>query len=67
MPPIEETTARYPTTLRLRTPAGMPKAIENVARRHHQSASEWTRQVLLRGLAAEGVVVSCEVVLERRR
>jgi hypothetical protein len=52
---MEQTAARYPGTLRLRTPGGMSKAIEHVARRHHQSASEWTRQLILRGLESEGV------------
>jgi hypothetical protein len=46
---------RFPDRFRLRVPRGLPGAIELAALRHHTSPSEWARQVLLRGLEAEGV------------
>ena len=48
-------TIRFPEALRLRVPRGMPAAVEAAARKHHTSSPEWVRQLLLRGLAAEGL------------
>ena len=50
-----EATIRYPEKLRLRTPRGLSAALQQAAGRNHTSPSEWARQTLLRGLAAEGV------------
>ena len=48
-------TIRFPEALRLRVPRGLPEAVKAVARRHHTSAPEWVRQILLRGLESEGL------------
>ena len=48
-------TTRFPEALRLRVPRGLPAAVKAAARRHHTSAPEWVRQVLLRGLELEGL------------
>jgi hypothetical protein len=45
---------RFPDKLRLRTPKGLPQAIEMAAAHRHSSPSEWARQALLRGLANDG-------------
>ena len=51
-------TVHYPDKLRLRVPAGLPDALRRAARLNHTSSSEWARQTLLRGLAAQGVSLS---------
>jgi hypothetical protein len=48
---------RYPAALRLRLPRGMPEALSLAAGRYHTTPNEWVRQVLLRGLAADGVSI----------
>jgi hypothetical protein len=48
----------YPHKLRLRVPAGLPEALRRAARLNHTSSSEWARQALIRGLAAQGVALS---------
>jgi hypothetical protein len=49
------TSRLFPEMLRARVPAGLTAAVAAAARRHHTSAPEWVRQVILRCLAAEGV------------
>jgi hypothetical protein len=53
-----ETGARYPEFLRVRVPADTPRAVQRVARRHHQTGAEWMRQLILRELELEGVRVA---------
>ena len=48
----------YPDKLRLRVPAGLPDALRRAAQKSHTTSSEWARQTLLRGLAAQGVSLS---------
>jgi hypothetical protein len=48
-------TVHYPDKLRLRVPRGLPDALRLAARQRHTTPSEWARQALLRGLAAQGV------------
>ncbi len=48
-------TVHFPDKLRLRVPRGLPAALRLAAQHHHTTPSEWARQTLLRGLAAEGV------------
>jgi hypothetical protein len=49
---------RFPERFRLRGPRGLCAALDAAAERHHTSPSEWARQVILRGLEAEGVQLS---------
>jgi hypothetical protein len=51
-------TIHYPDKLRLRVPRGLPDALRRAAQQNHTSSSEWARQALLRGLAAEGLQLS---------
>lgn len=53
--PRGDRAVRFPESLRLRVPRGLPAAVAAAARRHHTSAPEWVRQTLLRSLAADGV------------
>ena len=48
-------TVHYPDKIRLRVPRGLPDALRLAARQRHTTPSEWARQALLRGLAAQGV------------
>ena len=48
----------FPTSLHLRVPHGLPKAVRQAAKQRHQTPAEWLRQTLLRGLEAEGVRLS---------
>ena len=48
----------YPDKIRLRVPAGLPDALRRAAQQNHTTSSEWARQALLRGLAAQGVSLS---------
>ena len=48
----------FPDTLRLKVPRGLPLAIKQAAGQRHTTPAEWVRQVLLRGLEAEGVRLS---------
>jgi hypothetical protein len=48
---------RFPDKLRLRTPKGLPQAIEVAAAARHTQPSEWARQALLRGLEADGLTL----------
>lgn len=50
-----EPAPRFPTVIRLRGPAGLPEAIDAVARRRHTTAAQWMRDALLERLAAEGL------------
>jgi hypothetical protein len=49
---------RFPDKLRLRTPRGLPGAIEVAAALRHTQPAEWARQALLRCLEADGLVLS---------
>ena len=51
-------TVHFPDKLRLRVPRGLPAALKLAAIQRHTTPSEWARQALLRGLAAEGVHLS---------
>ena len=62
----DASTIRFPEALRLRVPRGLPAAVKAVARRHHTSAPEWVRQVLLRGLESEGLRL-CDGSVEEDR
>jgi hypothetical protein len=55
---MSATDINYPGKIRLRVPAGLPEALRRAARQNHTSSSEWARQTLLRGLAAEGLQLS---------
>jgi hypothetical protein len=46
---------RFAKMLKVRVPAGMPAAVAQVARRRHQTASEYIRQLVLDRLSEEGV------------
>jgi hypothetical protein len=48
----------FPTSLHLRVPHGLPKAVQQAAKQRHQTPAEWLRQTLLCGLEAEGVRLS---------
>jgi len=51
---------RFPDKLRLRTPKGLPRAIEVAAALRHTQPAEWARQALLRCLEADGLVLSTD-------
>jgi hypothetical protein len=53
--PTAETAGRFPDRITLRTPLGLPQAIEAAARRQLTSPSEYVRRALLQALAADGV------------
>ena len=53
-----DTSVRFPERLRLRGPRGLCAALDLAAGRRHTTPAEWARQVLLRGLEAEGVQLS---------
>jgi plasmid stability protein len=55
---MSASTVHYPDKLRLRVPRGLPAAMRRAAQQSHTTSSEWARQALLRGLAAEGVRLS---------
>ena len=48
----------FPDKLRLRVPRGLPAALRIAATQRHATPAEWVRQTLLRGLAAESVLLS---------
>jgi hypothetical protein len=50
----------FPDSMRLRVPRGLCDAVQQAARRHHTTPAEWTRQTILRGLAAEGLELSSD-------
>ena len=49
---------RFNAMLKVRCPEGMPAAVAQVARRRHQTASEYIRQLVLDRLLQEGVSVA---------
>jgi hypothetical protein len=49
---------RFNAMLKVRVPAGMPAAVARVARKRHQSASEFLRQLVIDRLLQEGVSLS---------
>jgi hypothetical protein len=60
-----EYAVRLPEALRLRVPAGLPRAVQAAARRHHTTGAEWVRQALLRSLQAEGLFLRDGGEIER--
>jgi hypothetical protein len=52
---ISDAHLHYPARLRLRTPKGLPAAIEMAARHRHTTPAEYARQALLRSIEADGV------------
>jgi hypothetical protein len=46
---------RFEAMLKVRCPAGMPAAVAQLARKRHQTASEFLRQLVIDRLLAEGV------------
>lgn len=46
---------RFPERLALRVPKDLPRAVETAANRVHTNPAEWTRQVIIRALEAEGI------------
>ena len=59
-------TITFPDTLRLKVPRGLPLAIRQAAKQHHTTGPEWTRQALLKALAAQGVALVEEAGQEHR-
>jgi Arc/MetJ-type ribon-helix-helix transcriptional regulator len=55
---------RYAAMLKVRVPEGMPGAVAQVARRRHQSASEYIRQLVLDDLAEQGLRLGPDGQLE---
>lgn len=53
--PSSHTIGKFPTLVKFRAPNGFQQALSAAARRHHTSASEWARQVLLREMRREGL------------
>jgi hypothetical protein len=51
---------RFPDAVKIRVPAGLPSAVDAVARRQGTTPSQWMRTALLASLAAEGVRLSPE-------
>jgi hypothetical protein len=58
-----ETQSHYPQRVRIRVARGVPAAIGLAARRRNTSPSSWAREVLLRGLEADGVRL-CDGLIE---
>ena len=48
----------FPDKLRLRVPRGFPAALRIAATQRHTTPAKWARQTLLRGLEADGVLLS---------
>jgi hypothetical protein len=48
----------FPDKFRLRVPRGLTAALRIAATQRHTTPAEWARQTLLRGLEAEGVLLS---------
>ena len=51
----DATSVLFPERMRVRTPKGLPAAIEAAARQHHTAPAEYVRQSLLRAIAADGI------------
>jgi hypothetical protein len=49
--------SRFPTLVRFRAPAGFMEAIDAAARQHHQTASDYMRQLLVREMKRAGVTL----------
>lgn len=48
----------FPFKLRLRVPQGLPEALQLAAQKNFTTSAEWSRQALIKQLAAEGVPLS---------
>lgn len=63
MATADASSVRFPDRLRLRTPRGLPAAVEFASKRRNTTPAEWARQALLRSLEAEGIqLVSGKIV-----
>jgi metal-responsive CopG/Arc/MetJ family transcriptional regulator len=51
---MSTTESRFPDKLVLRVPQGFAELVDDLARRDHQTRSEYIRQVLLSQLRADG-------------
>lgn len=49
--------SRFPARMEVRVPIALRQAVEIAANRVYCNSSEWTRQVILRALEAEGIEV----------
>jgi hypothetical protein len=49
--------SRFPDLVRFRAPAGFMSAIDAAARQHHQTASDYMRQLLVREMRRAGVTL----------
>jgi hypothetical protein len=59
------TALRFDAMLKVRVPAGMPAAVARVARRRHQTSSEYIRQLVLDRLSQEGVELGADASPDR--
>ena len=59
--------AFFPETIRLRAPKGLAGAVKQAAQQRHQTACEWARQTLLKGLEAQGFTLPPDDEAERRQ
>jgi hypothetical protein len=57
---IAEAEHRYPARLSLRVPHEIPAAVEEVARIHFTSPSEYIRRAVIAALRADGVSIKPE-------
>jgi hypothetical protein len=58
--------SRFPEIMRLRVPVGLSEAVSTAGRRRHTSGPEWLRQVALKALEAEGVILGLDGRVEQR-
>ena len=49
--------SRFPTLVRFRAPVGFMEAIDTAARQHHQTASDFMRQLLVKEMKRAGVTL----------
>ena len=53
-------TGQFGESIQIRGPRGLNAAVRTLARRKHSTASEVVRQIVIRGLEAEGVKIPVE-------
>ena len=53
---------QFPESMQIRGPRGLIAAVRTLARRKHSTQSETVRQLVIRGLEAEGVTLPVEAV-----
>jgi hypothetical protein len=56
-PSSPQSQSRFPSLVRFRAPAGFMEAIDTAARQHHQTASDFMRQLLVREMRRAGVTL----------